>query len=213
LSKKVCEIKQLKDFNPEKLPRPASNVQQHVEGFLRRVKHRALDFEIGCGVGLHPIQYATQNPERFLIATEHTHEKFEKFSRRFEKHQSPTNLLPIHGNAISVAHYLIPEQSLDRCFLLYPNPNPKNLNQRWHAMPFMQRILQLLKPDGELIIATNEEFYALEAIEWMKNYWQLEVHEERMTQSSHSAHLGRTHFERKYLSRGEVCYNLIFKRK
>ena len=38
----------------------------------------ALDIEIGCGVGLHPIQYQAKNLERTLVAIEHTKEKYER---------------------------------------------------------------------------------------------------------------------------------------
>lgn len=214
MSSKPQKIKQLKPFNPEGLPLPSLQVQEALASFLEnKGEHSALDLEIGCGVGLHPVQYSLKNPERFLIAAEHTLEKFQKFERRYRAHPDLKNLLPLHANAISVAHHLLTDQTLDRCFLLYPNPNPKKLNQRWHAMPFMQRLINLLKPQGELIMATNESFYAQEAMLWMQDYWGLEAEMTPMTQSSHPAHEGRTHFERKYLLRGEICYHLSFKKK
>ncbi len=41
-----------------------------------------LDIEIGCGVGMHPLLYASAHPERFLIAIEKTREKFGKFAKK-----------------------------------------------------------------------------------------------------------------------------------
>lgn len=213
MSSQHIKLKQLKPFNPKELPHPSLDVQKNLETFIQDAEEGSLDFEIGCGVGLHPIQYAGQNPKRYLIAVEHTLEKFKKFSRRFESHPKLKNLLPVHANAISVAHHLIAKASIERCFILYPNPNPKNLNQRWHAMPFMGELLDLLTPTGELIMATNELFYAEEAIHWMTNYWGLEAEIMEVTQAQVNTHAPWTHFEKKYLLRGETCFHLTFKKK
>ncbi len=168
-----------------------------------------LDLEIGCGVGLHPIQYCQQNPNRFLMAIEHTKTKFNSFQGRVNNHQL-TNLLPIHANGISwVAHY-VPEKSLDRIFLLYPNPNPKNRALRWHAMPFMGFLLDRLKNNGQLMIATNEVFYAEECTAFMREVWDLNCNSQTITPLHFSP---RTHFEKKYLERGQICYDLLFTKK
>lgn len=168
-----------------------------------------LDIEIGCGVGLHPIQYHGQYPERTLVAIEHTREKFEKFERRFINHGSPKNLMPIHANGISWVSQQLPHDSVDRFYFLYPNPNPKpgDLNKRWYAMPFMHKVMEILKPGGEIILATNEKFYRDEAMEYFLEEWGLKLKEEKELTKGF-AH--RTHFEKKYLERGETCYNLIF---
>lgn len=168
-----------------------------------------LDIEIGCGVGLHPIQYQGKNPNRTLVAIEHTKEKFEKFFRRFENHDSPKNLIPIHANGISWTAQQLAENTVDRFYFLYPNPNPKpgDLNKRWYAMPFMHKVLEILKPEGELILATNEKFYRDEAIDYFINVWNLKLKEETLLDKDYPH---RTHFEKKYLERGQTCYNLVF---
>ena len=40
-----------------------------------------LDIEIGCGVGMHPLRYAKENPSRTLLAIEHTRTRFNTFKR------------------------------------------------------------------------------------------------------------------------------------
>jgi tRNA G46 methylase TrmB len=172
-----------------------------------------LDVEVGCGVGLHPIQYSQKNPNRFLVAIEHTKEKFDKFLRRFTSHNSPSNLLPLHENGISWISHVLKSESVDRFFFLYPNPNPKpsQQNKRFHAMPFMSQVIECLKVGGTIHFATNEEFYAKECQEFMKETWKLEEIEYR-TISSEDDFLGRTHFERKYLEKGQSIYNLVYKK-
>ena len=177
--------------------------------------YQKLVLEIGCGVGLHPLQYALNHPEHFMIAFEHTSEKFEKFERRLQNHDHLPNLIAIHGNAISWISHGVKDAFLDAVYLLYPNPNPRarDLNKRWHGMPFMSEILRILKDDGELIIATNEKDYALEAVEWMTNEWKCQLIERLEVSSELTPDWkARTHFEKKYLARGETCYNLRFRK-
>ena len=191
-------------FRIERVPPPANS-----SDFDRA--QEPLDVEIGCGVGLHPIQYAKAHPDRYLVAIEQTREKFEKFQRRFDHHNLP-NLLPVHANAISWISHCLQDQSVDNFFFLYPNPNPKgtDFNKRWHAMPFMENVIHCLKPTGRIHLATNIEDYAVEAKANFEQVWHLE------TLRYERIHAGdivpRTHFEKKYLARGQTCFDMIFRK-
>ena len=166
-----------------------------------------VDLEIGCGVGWHPIRYALANPGRSLIAIEHTRAKFERFESRLAGHEVIPNLFPVHADAVRwVSHALTPG-SIDRCFLHYPNPEPKAANKRWFRMPFMHRLIEILKPGGEIVLATNEEWYWQEALEWAEKQWGLVITDKRSFKAVDSQE-PRTHFERKYLQRGETCFDL-----
>ncbi|WP_159455399.1 SAM-dependent methyltransferase [Pseudobacteriovorax antillogorgiicola] len=170
----------------------------------------AIDIEIGCGVGLHPILYCQGNPNRQLIAIEHTREKFDKFARRAAQHKLP-NLYPIHANAISFIGKYGRKESVDRFLLMYPNPNPKpsQLNKRWHGMPFMGFLWNCLKPGGSITIVTNESWYKEEALEHFERVWNFPVpNVKAISLDSHPDWRSRTHFEAKYLKRGETCYDI-----
>lgn len=172
-----------------------------------------LELEIGCGVGLHPLRYALAHPERRLVAIEHTREKFAKFARRFENHGAPAGLLPVHANAISWVHQFAPDGAFDRIFLLYPNPEVRNPAKRWIRMPFFGRLLRALRPGGEVIFATNLAPYAEEVREHAARAWDLEVVEFRPFTAQDAGREPRTHFERKYLQRGETCYDIRLRKK
>ncbi|MES2857264.1 MAG: SAM-dependent methyltransferase [Bdellovibrionota bacterium] len=170
-----------------------------------------VDLEVGCGVGWHPIKYAQSNPDRRLIAIEHTKEKFESFMGRVERH-SLSNLLPVHADAVRwVTHFVRPE-TIDRVLILYPNPEPGNSSKRWLRAPFFQKLLEVLKPGGEITLATNIESYFKEAIAYGQEFWKLEIKEQRRLTQPAPAGLPRTHFEKKYLSRGETCFDVTFRR-
>jgi len=168
-----------------------------------------VDLEIGCGVGLHPIKYAQQNPNRFLIAIEKTRNKYEKFQRRLEHHSQINNLHAVHADAVAwVTHFLVPN-SISRCFILYPNPNPKNQARRWIRMPFMEKLLEVIKPGGEIIFRTNEKPYIDEVLFGAEHQWRLHILTNRIIPGNETP---LTHFEKKYLMRNEVCYEARFQK-
>ena len=170
-----------------------------------------MDVEIGAGVGMHAIQTALSKPHRQLYAIEKTATKFKKFETRYNSHGQPDNLHLIHGNAITWITHAVPQHAVDQYFLLYPNPNPKNIAQRFHAMPFMSQLIATMKADGKLILATNLKFYAEEAKRYLSGPWQLELlADEAVSLKTHPQFKPRSHFEKKYFLRGQTCYHLIF---
>ena len=187
----------MRAFNTKLIPKPRTTVM---------APNGPFDLEIGAGVGLHPIVYAKENPERTLVAIERTQEKFEKFLRRHQKHPSLTNLIPVHADAIHWVTHCVAPNSLERIFILYPNPESKNKNQRFSNMPFTPFLVSKMLMGGELILATNIEEYANEC------ETQFETFGLELVERGPCLQPGRTHFERKYLERGESCYNLLFKR-
>lgn len=174
-----------------------------------------VDLEIGCGVGWHPIRYAQENPERVLVAIEQTTEKFTKFDARVEANRrlgrSLENLIPIHADAVAWVTAFVPEQSLDRIILFYPNPNPKNPAARWIRMPFFGHLLTKLKPGGKISFRTNEKGYVDEVREYGVRVWALGVSVDRSFSSKDTPLSDSlTHFERKYLEAGETCFQIDF---
>ena len=194
----------IRPFRKEFIPAP-----QRLDNLV--LPEGPIDLEIGCGVGLHPIIYSQKQPERTLIAIEHTKIKFEKLLRRYHSHHSPKNLIPLHCNAISwIVHCLPPEKKLEKVFLLYPNPKPKSRKKRWYMLPFMEVLIKAMNTNGELIIATNIEDYYLEAKYILTKYWKLSLLEDKVLKDPS---IYRTHFEKKYLERGDKCFNLIFQKR
>ena len=76
---------------------------------------------------------------------------------------------------------------------------------------FFKILLNRLKPDGEILLATNMENYATEALEWGTNIWGLGLKRNFSFQEANKpVGYPRTHFEKKYLERGEICRELHF---
>lgn len=190
-------------FNP-----PWAVIPQAAQSWRQLVGNRKLVVEIGPGVGLHPLQYGQANCDKFVIGIEKTREKYAKFARRVDKHPQINNVLAIHANAIEWISKNIKENEVSEYFLLYPNPYPKaaQKNKRLMHMPFMQHLIATMKPGATLTIATNMDFFQLDAKE---NISDLKLVSESLVPETTQ---GRTHFERKYLKDAQKCYELVFKK-
>jgi tRNA (guanine-N7-)-methyltransferase len=191
-----------------------------VEGLRELLEsEKPLDLEIGCGVGLHPLRYASMEPARALIAIEKTREKFSKFARRLERHPEALfqpggpGVVAVNADAIAWVATHVPERRLDRVFILYPNPSFRNPAARWIRMPFFGFLLSRVKSGGVITFRTNESRYAEEVRLYAEKEWGGERGELRVEATSFSRDskgIGEpwTHFEAKYLERGERCHQI-----
>lgn len=197
-------------------------------------KHE-LVLEIGAGKGKHAIDYATNHPKQKVIAIERTKGKFEAFAKSFSKSvallktsdskekdkkyekdnrqatdnksvmaKSLDNLYPVHADAIAWTVFALPPRCLHGVYLLYPNPEPSNPNQQWLNMPFFEFLLSRLRDNGQIIVASNIADYIDNAYQKAVHVWQLPTQLQQVPSSSQ-----RTHFEIKYLARGECCQQLL----
>ncbi len=205
----------IRAFRPDLVPRAWDSGEATVSCAVPAALHsgRPLDLEIGCGVGWHPIHYASVHPERFLIAIERTTEKFEKFATRLKHHFELANLIPVHADAVAWVVHHLPDASLDRIFILYPNPSAKNSQARWIRMPFFGHLLTKLKSEGAIEIRTNIAAYADEIRTYAQEVWQLRLIKDERIAAPVSGRTLSTHFEQKYLARGENCFRIVLARR
>lgn len=205
----------VREFRADRVPVPA-DLETRLAGLRLAAavaRGAPVDLEIGCGVGWHPIRYARENPNRTLVAIERTAEKFAKFRERLARHPELTNVIAVHADAVAWVTHFAPKAAFDRVFVLYPNPNPKNPSARWVRMPFFGELLSRVKAGGEIEFRTNVADYADEVRAFGRAEWKLRIAEERrLVPDAVALESARTHFERKYLARGETCFALRFAR-
>ncbi|XOV82878.1 MAG: hypothetical protein ACFHXK_18725 [bacterium] len=73
-------------------------------------------------------------------------------------------------------------------------------------MPAMHVILNVLRPGSLILICTNLRWLIDEAAVQFHEFWQLET--VYLTPVTHGSRLPLTRFEKKYLERGETCYEM-----
>lgn len=193
---------QQRAFQPQKLSAPRDFMLPEV---LIKGK-QPLVLEIGAGKGKHALSFAQQNPDKHLIAIERTRNKFDAFAK-LAGQQKSNNLSAIHADAIAWIVHAIAPNSIERIFILYPNPEQHNPNQQWLNMPFFEFLLSRLQAGGEVLLATNIEAYMDNAEQQASEVWCLPNTRHRVASDSQ-----RTHFEVKYLARGETCWQLTMRK-
>lgn len=177
--------------------------RMHAPRDFQSISPEPVCVEVGAGKGRHALLFSKNHPDRQLIAIERTREKFLAMQKQHAI-EGQTNLQTVHADALPwVVHALYPEQ-VEQFFILYPNPEPHNPAQRWVNMPFFEFLLSRLKTGGTITLASNIPAYIEEAEQQLQQLWKLPFVKEVIAQDS-----ARTHFEIKYLERGELCQQLI----
>lgn len=180
--------------------------RMHAPRDFKKIANTPICIEIGAGKGKHALLFSTQNPQSQLIAIERTREKFLAMQKQHQIEGQP-NLTPMHADALPwVVHALHPKQ-VQHFFILYPNPEPHNSAQRWLNMPFFEFLISRLQIDGTITLASNIPSYIDEAEQQLLNVWKLPYDKQVIAADS-----ARTHFEVKYLERGELCQQLVIRK-
>ena len=177
--------------------------RMHAPRDFQAIENHLICVEIGAGKGKHALLFSEQNPDLKLIAIERTREKFLAMQKQHQL-EGQSNLTPMHADVLPwVVHALFPQQ-VQQFFILYLNPEPHNPAQRWLNMPFFEFLISRLASNGTVTLASNIPEYIEEAEQQLQKIWHLPY--EKQIIASDSA---RTHFEVKYLERGELCQQLI----
>lgn len=177
--------------------------RMHAPRDFQSISPEAVCIEVGAGKGKHALLFTKTHPDTQLIAIERTREKFLAMQKQHGI-EGQANLQTVHADALPwIVHALYPEQ-VEQFFILYPNPEPHNPAQRWVNMPFFEFLLSRLKTGGTITLASNIPAYIEEAEQQAEQLWKLPLIKEVIAQDS-----ARTHFEIKYLERGELCQQLI----
>jgi tRNA G46 methylase TrmB len=177
--------------------------RMHAPRDFKAIAQEPLCVEIGAGKGKHALLFSAEHPEHQLIAVERTREKFIAMQKQHAL-EGQSNLVTVNADALPwVVHALFPAQ-VEQFFILYPNPEPHNPAQRWLNMPFFEFLLSRLKKGGSITLASNIPEYIAEAEQQLINVWKLPFVKEKIAATS-----ARTHFEIKYLERGELCQQLV----
>jgi tRNA (guanine-N7-)-methyltransferase len=132
--------------------------------------------EIGFGAGEHLIWQAAQNPHAGLIGAEpYVNGVVAAFSA-LEARRLGGRIKIYPEDANSLLNWL-PDASLSRAFVLFPDPWPKKRHRqrRIFSPMLLDKLSRLLRPSGELRFASDMVDYAEAAIEHAKAHPDFEV--------------------------------------
>ncbi|MGB0497684.1 MAG: tRNA (guanosine(46)-N7)-methyltransferase TrmB [Rubricella sp.] len=169
--------------------------------------------EIGFGAGEHLVAQAKDNPAIGLIGCEPFVNGVAACLSKIER-ENLENIRVHAGDARDLLDVL-PQASLDRAFLLYPDPWPKT---RHHGRRFanpenLEPLARALKPGAILRVATDIEDYVrhtLEVIDGMPHYEWLAERPGDWREPWEDWH--RTRYEAKAVREGRKPHYLTFRR-
>ena len=121
--------------------------------------------EVGFGAGEHLVALAQAHPEAGLIGAEPYEMGMVKMLTKLEENPL-NNVLLFEGDGRDILEGL-PDASLSRFFLLFPDPWPKTRHhkRRFLQMEMLDLLAARLKPGAELRFATDDKSYLPYALE------------------------------------------------
>ncbi len=122
--------------------------------------HPQLFLEIGFGGGEHLTHQALQYPRAGIIGCEPYINGIARLLARIQENNLRN--IRIYNNDARHLTGCLPDTSLSRVFILYPDPWPKARHRRRRlvATPFLDELARIMKPGAELRLATDDADYA-----------------------------------------------------
>jgi tRNA (guanine-N7-)-methyltransferase len=117
-----------------------------------------LHVDLGCGDGSFLCELAQQLPDKNFLGIERLTRRVEKVRKKAEKVE---NLRVLRAHTLYAVCYLLPENSVETFYLLFPDPWPKRRHQRRRLFTrdFLDSVAMALEKHGVLRIATDQLDY------------------------------------------------------
>lgn len=187
-------------MQPLHRPTLAAYARLKEEGVL--AKNSPLVLDSGCGTGASTRRLALRFPQSTVVGVDQSKARLAK-SGVSAGFQGEENCFLLRAELATFWRLLAADGiSLDRHFLLYPNPWPKpgHLTRRWHGHPVFPHLLAL---EGEIELRCNWEVYAKEFALAVELATGAKVGTDRIQPEA-----GISPFEKKYLERGQSLYRV-----
>ena len=129
-------------------------------------KKQELVIEIGFGMARATSLIAQENPNINYLGLEVHKAGVGKLLSEIEIH-SMENVLIIEHDALEVLETMIPDNSVSRFHVFFPDPWPKKKHHKRRLMirPNTELLARKLKKGGSIVMATDWEDYAYHALE------------------------------------------------
>ena len=169
-------------------------------------RNAPLEVDLGCGDGSLLSELARRHPEKNFLGIDKLAGRIAKTCR---KAATLENVRVLNVEISYAVRYLLPEQSVEAFYLLFPDPWPKRRHHRRRlvTMQFLDSIHRALESHGTFHIATDQLDY----------FWQI--------QRIATAHLGfdevssadanplpLTKFERRFREQGAPIHRLSLRK-
>jgi tRNA (guanine-N7-)-methyltransferase len=175
---------------------------------------KCFKLEIGFGNGDSLVKMASDDPDCGYIGIE-VHEPGVGHCLNGLHDAGLDNLRLMTRDAIDVLQYMMPENSLDRVFLFFPDPWHKKRHHKRRIVnqQFRDLIHAALKADGVLHMATDWQDYAEHMVEEMSHDLRFTNLGNAQGFSERPAYRPLTKFERRGQKLGHGVWDLLFRKQ
>ncbi len=171
----------------------------------------SLQLEVGFGNGKFLIEMAACEPDSNFVGMDFYHKGIRKVITRINKLQMKNTRI-VYGDAREKISLLFEDESLDKIYINFPDPWPKkrHYKRRLIKPPFVDLVSRKLVSDGEVHLATDNEPYALEILEFFEAHPQLKNKLGAGVFRGDRGNLPKSKYENNFINRGDKIYYLDF---
>jgi tRNA (guanine-N7-)-methyltransferase len=171
-------------------------------------RHAPRILEIGFGNGESLIEQAAANPQFDFLGIE-VHEPGAGHCLLLAKQSNMANLRIVLHDAFEVLQSQVPDDSLYRINLYFPDPWPKKRHHKRRILQpeFLALANRKLEPGGSLHIATDWENYALHIDELLAADGHFSIAERREHAGENALDRPTTKFEKRGLGKGHRIWD------
>ena len=176
--------------------------------------NNAITLEIGFGNGASLLEQAINNPDHNFLGIE-VHTPGVGLIISGAQQAGINNLRVIRHDAIDVLDKQIPENTLDRVQLFFPDPWHKKRHHKRRILKsdFVESIRKHLRIDGHFHMATDWENYAEHMLETMNQHHGFFNTAGKENFVSPQGLRPETKFERRGLKLGHGVWDMVYQRK
>lgn len=169
--------------------------------------------EYCSGNGLWIIDKARQFPEKNWVAVEWQFERARKIWSKM-KNEDLTNMLIVAGEAVTLTREYIPKESVGSVYVNFPDPWPKekHAKNRLFQAPFIDQLARILKPQGTVIVATDDEVYSTQIGEKLGQNLLFQSKFKTPGYVTDWPDYGESYFEALWKSQGKTIHYFQFER-
>ena len=179
----------------------------------RDLPSEPLWLEIGFGAAEHVLWQAQQNPDVHVLGAEPFMNGVSK-AIRGAVDMSLQNLSLHHGDVREIVSNL-PDESLDRLFVLFPDPWPKSRHHKRRLLrtQFISELHRILKPGAEFRFGSDIIHYVDWTLTRLKRHGGFAFTSEQSDRwLERPKDWPSTRYQQKALREGRTCHYFIFKR-
>ncbi len=168
-----------------------------------------VELELGIGKGRYLIKQAQENPDVNFVGVEWANKYWKLCCERAAK-RGLRNIRFIRDDALHVIRDTIHDNSIERLHVYFPDPwpKPRHNKRRLIQRPFTQQAARVLKPKGELWLATDHVEYAA----WMEDVMAESPEFENIFRAvGDDAPVGVTNWEEKFRAEGRTIHKFNYR--